>query len=143
MSDASPLDAEHHRNRRIALTYLERLASWELDAAFTLLSEDVRWWVPPAPEPMTKAEYRAVWLLARENYRAPPRHTVTATTAEGDRVAVEAVADADLANGGTYHNWFHWLFVVRDGLIVSGKQYMDTLVATTAFAHMGNLRESR
>jgi len=54
-------------------------------------------------------------------------------TAEGDRVAVEARSEMTFP-GSVYRNEYHNLLIIRDGLIVSGKEYMDTRAAAAAFA---------
>ncbi|MBI4514397.1 MAG: nuclear transport factor 2 family protein [Deltaproteobacteria bacterium] len=55
--------------------------------------------------------------------------TITAMTAEGERVAVEAESDGRHASGKRYHNQYHFLVIVRDGKIVQLKEYMDTMHA--------------
>jgi ketosteroid isomerase-like protein len=32
-------------------------------------------------------------------------------------------------NGRTYHNQYHFLFILRDGKIVRMKEYLDTMLA--------------
>lgn len=55
--------------------------------------------------------------------------TITAMTAEGERVAVEAESHGRHVSGQTYHNQYHFLLVIRDGKIVALKEYMDTMHA--------------
>jgi uncharacterized protein len=54
------------------------------------------------------------------------RFTVTAMTAEGERVAVEAESAGLHVSGKPYSNQYHFLFRFRDGKIVEFKEYMDT-----------------
>ena len=54
------------------------------------------------------------------------RLTPEAFTAEGERVAVETESYAELKNGRTYNNHYHFVFEVRDGMIQSIKEYLDT-----------------
>ena len=56
----------------------------------------------------------------------PIRLTPLAWTAEGDRVAVETESYAELVNGRVYHNFYHFVFVVRDGRIEAVKEFLDT-----------------
>jgi hypothetical protein len=44
-----------------------------------------------------------------------------AFTAQGERVAAETKSYAEMKNGKTYQNYYHVVFVVRDGLIQSVK----------------------
>ncbi len=56
--------------------------------------------------------------------------TILGITAEGDRVAVEAESLGEHASGQTYHNFYHFLFTIRDGKVASLKEYLDTELAT-------------
>ena len=57
------------------------------------------------------------------------KFTITAMTAEGDRVAVEAESYGKHVNGKVYNNQYHFLFVLRDGKVHELKEYMDTMHA--------------
>ena len=57
------------------------------------------------------------------------KFTITAMTAEGDRVAVEAESFGKHVNGKIYNNQYHFLFVLRDGKVHELKEYMDTMLA--------------
>jgi len=54
------------------------------------------------------------------------RFTIQAMTAEGERVAVEAVSEGMHVSGKLYSNQYHFLFRFRDGKVVEFKEYMDT-----------------
>jgi len=56
----------------------------------------------------------------------PPRLTIKGVTAEGERVAIEAEGRAVSKTGKPYNNRYHFLFVVRDGVIVEGREYLDS-----------------
>lgn len=58
------------------------------------------------------------------------KFTITGMTAEGERVAVEAVSDGMHASGRRYQNEYHFLFIFRDGKLLTLKEYMDTERAT-------------
>ena len=47
-------------------------------------------------------------------------------TAEGDRVAVEATSSGMHVSGRLYENEYHFLFQLRDGKVLSLREYMDT-----------------
>lgn len=113
-------------NKHLVTTMLRDLAAARYEAAFAALAEDATWWTPPRPDALGKRAFCEMIVRAHEVYRTHPVFTFHAITAEDDRVAVEAVADATLADGQAYHNWYHFLFRVRDGAIVSVKQYLDT-----------------
>jgi len=51
---------------------------------------------------------------------------VIGSTIEGERMALEIQGRATLKDGTIYENQFHILYVVRDGRIVSLREYYDT-----------------
>ncbi|OCC25121.1 hypothetical protein MB02_00005 [Croceicoccus estronivorus] len=58
------------------------------------------------------------------------RFTVHAITAQDDRVAVEASSQGMHVSGREYRNQYHFLARLRDGKIVSWKEYCDTEAIT-------------
>ncbi len=58
---------------------------------------------------------------------------IVAMTAEGDRVAVEASASMELANGNLYQQRYHYLHVIRSGRVLEVREYLDTLAAANSF----------
>lgn len=54
------------------------------------------------------------------------RFSIHAMTAEADRVAIEAESFGRHVSGKTYHNHYHFLARLRDGKLVSFKEYCDT-----------------
>jgi ketosteroid isomerase-like protein len=79
---------------------------------------------------MSRDEYTAVvksMLLSADRRRV----SILGCIAEGESVAVEI--DSEMHFGKrVYRNQYHELFVVRDGLIVHGREYFDT-AAVAAF----------
>src|SRR3546814_20882325 len=57
---------------------------------------------------------------------------IISMTAEGDRVAYEAKGEMVFPDR-VYSNSYHNLLVIRDGLIVEGREYMDTMAVAKAF----------
>jgi ketosteroid isomerase-like protein len=55
-----------------------------------------------------------------------PTIEVTGVTAEGERVAIEGTGHGRLRNGRDYDNNYHFLIVVRDGRVLSIREYMDS-----------------
>ena len=48
------------------------------------------------------------------------------STAEGERLAIEAESEGITVTGKRYEQKYHFLMRVRDGKIVEFKEYMDT-----------------
>ncbi len=105
------------RARNVALNFIGFLERGEILPAMTLVAEDVAVWAPGHPE-MTKAQLREFLDLALGRFVTGSLSLKPiGTTAEGDRVAVEAESSVQLKAGGQYGNRYHFLFVVRDGKI--------------------------
>ena len=54
---------------------------------------------------------------------------IDALTVEGERVALEAESYGVRADGKVYCNQYHYLIIVRDGLIIERREYLDTIHA--------------
>ena len=58
--------------------------------------------------------------------REPLRLEVKGVTCENERVAIEVESHSVNKSGMLYNNRYHFLFVVRDGKIVEGREYLDS-----------------
>jgi ketosteroid isomerase-like protein len=133
-------------NKKAVLEFLGHYAAGRYEAALAMLAPDAQWWLPghreefPAAGWVDKATVeKRLW----SNLKLLPNGleiTTGAITAEDDRVAIEAESKATMVNGRTYHNRYHFLFVLRDGAIVAVKEYLDTLHAVNA---LGAARAAR
>src|SRR3546814_15366407 len=80
--------------------------------------------------------YTTLFRSDRETFNAMTRSGLLAAekrsleiismTAEGDRVAYEAKGEMVFPDR-VYSNSYHNLLVIRDGLIVEGREYMETM----------------
>ncbi len=116
-------------NKAIARTFFDRITAGDIPGAFSVVSDDVKWWVAgalPFSGEKTKAEYMVVVGRIQSGFPSGFSLTPGDMTAEGDRVAVEVTSAGTHVNGKTYANKYHFLMIVRDGLIVRVKEYMDT-----------------
>jgi ketosteroid isomerase-like protein len=105
------------RTRNVPLSFLGYLERGEIAPAMMLFAEDVAVWAPGHPD-MTKAQLREFLELALDRFVVGSMALKPiGTTAEGDRVAIEAESSVMLKAGGRYTNRYHFLFVVRDGKI--------------------------
>ncbi|WP_428313014.1 nuclear transport factor 2 family protein [Hydrocarboniphaga sp.] len=120
-------------NKALALDFLGHAFANRVDEALSRLSPDANWWVIGDPQRLkVSGDKNRVQIekLLRGLVRMIPggmRMTVKGITAEGARVAVEIESEGAFANGGAYHNHYHFLIEIREGLIVSVREYMDTL----------------
>ena len=119
-------------NRDIALSFLQKCFEGSMDAALAMMAEDATWWVLGNPEKVKLSGTRDMPRIRRylKNVRLgfPDglRVEFTGVTAEGDRVALEAVSSARMGDGRPYENHYHFLVQVRDGRVVQVREYLDT-----------------
>ena len=78
----------------------------------------------------TKQQISAAAGAIFENFPEGLSFRINGITAEGERVAVEAESDGKHISGKHYHNEYHFLFIFRDGKLVTLKEYLDTEHAT-------------
>ena len=120
-------------NKAVALEFIQLAADNCIDDALNLLHPDATWWVAGDPARLRVAGLKdraKIERLLHGLKKALPegmRMSVSGVTAESERVAVELDGIGTWHNGKTYHNHYHFLFVIRDSMIVSVREYMDTL----------------
>ena len=118
-------------NKAIARRYMRAVEEGDLDTIEALQHPDCRWWILGHGD-MTRADFIASvkgGLLTAHRRTA----AVVGITAEGERVAVEVSGEMVFPDR-VYRNEYHNLLIIRDGQIVSGKEYMDTQAVTEAFS---------
>jgi uncharacterized protein len=122
-------------NKKTVQSFLDALSAADTDRILELFDENGTWEVVDRNAPvMGPAELApAVEGFARM-CAEPLAFTVTGVTAEGDRVAVETEAAAKLADGRVYENRVHFIFVLADGRIREGREYVDTAHAAKVLA---------
>jgi ketosteroid isomerase-like protein len=125
-------DPQTESSRTIALTFLKACFAGDMDTAKSMLAPDATWWVLGDPEKVKVSGVRDMTKIERflKNVRRgfPEGMAVTfeGVTAEGERVAVEAVSQATMADGNAYSNRYHFLVQLRDGRVLRMREYLDT-----------------
>jgi uncharacterized protein len=120
------------QNKQIVLDVLKNISTGNISKALASMADDGDWWVAgslPVSGSNTKAEMLKLLGGIATVFKGPFVIEPQAITAEGGRVAVEAISRADHTNGKTYRNEYHFLFVLKDGKIQQVKEYMDTMHA--------------
>lgn len=139
-----------HDTKRIVRTWFDAVNRADEAAILSLLAEDFVF-LSMARSPS--------WLIHRWNgptFAAAPRAmagllktpivmNIVGMIAEGDQVAVEADTDAELINGKRYNNAYHFVFVLRDGLISDVREYCCSYLVEECFGEFdpNNPRSSR
>jgi len=123
--------ADIEASKAVVRRYMQAVVDGDIDTIEALQHPDVKWWVLGFGD-MDRATFTASvkgGLIAAKERRVE----ITGLTGEGDRIAVEAWSEMVFPDR-IYRNQYHNLLVIRDGLIVEGREYMDTRAAAAAFA---------
>jgi uncharacterized protein len=125
-----------NENKRIVQRYFDAVNRGDMETITALLDDDASFWVPPSlPDGVEFCGKEMVLKLFNETvglYDANAGLTVTihSLTADEDRVAAELTICGKAAAGGAdYENWYHFLFRLREGRIVSIREHLDSLYA--------------
>jgi uncharacterized protein len=132
-------------NKLAALEWLESFAECDIDRMKKIGADDFVYCLggelPPSGI-IPGNEFYAMLTEAASPILHPITIRVGAVTAEEDRVCIEGESEAKLANGKTYNNWYHFLITLRDGQVISAKEYADSLhVARVIFEAKVDLPE--
>lgn len=117
-------------NKALARRYMQAVVNGDIDTVEALQHPDATWWILGFGTLDRKSFTDSVRGLINAEKRDI---TITSLTAEEDRVAVQAEGEITFAGGKVYRNSYHNLLVIRDGLIVEGREYMDPRAAEKAF----------
>lgn len=121
-----------NENKQIILNFMQLLGSNQIDKLTAFMHDDLTWIIPQDPKYSTMAGNRnkTQWIELYSSFLAKmpngARYEVIGITAENDRVALEAESFADTPLG-EFHNRYHFLFVFKDGKILTAKEYADSL----------------
>lgn len=120
-------------NRQLALEFLQAAFAGRVADAVARFHPDATWWVLGDPDRLKvsglKDRVQAARLLGGFAKALPDgmQIEILGITAENERVAIEVEADGAWFDGRRYHNHYHFLIELRDGLILRVREYMDTL----------------
>ena len=120
------------RNREIARELFEAISRADVAKLDELYHDDFQIWTAgslPFSGTSDKAGALEGMKMIGSMFPNGLQFTILETTAEGDRVAIEAESNGVAASGVPYHNLYHFLMVVKDGRIHRFKEYMDTMHA--------------
>ena len=123
------MGATEDANKELARRFLDILSRADVEAAAALYADEFELWTA-GTLPFSGSKDRAQALAGMPAilglFPDGLRFEVRALTAEGERVAIEAVSDGATAQGVRYQQTYHFLMKVRGGKIVAFREYMDT-----------------
>jgi ketosteroid isomerase-like protein len=104
----------------------------ETGTDYSLACEDMRWWIPGTGY-IDRDQFLILMERVKSILKTPVKVEIRHVTAEADRVAVEFDGHAELANGQSYDNTYHFLYLLRDGKILEQREHADSAYAKTVF----------
>jgi ketosteroid isomerase-like protein len=121
-------------NRQLVLKFYDLMSHLRFDEMFALVADDGVWTVAGNPDLFHHAGVatKAQRVGAFNNFTgvfASVRMEIRSTTAEGDRVAVEAITHCRTHGGLAYDNELFILVHCRDGKIQSIYEHLDQQTA--------------
>jgi hypothetical protein len=123
-------------NKELARNFVAALNRADSDWVLEHYADDMLMWTAgslPISGPHDKSEIRTLMDGILSAFPNGLEFSITTLTAEGDRVAIEAESRGTHVSGKPYHNQYHFLMRIRDGLVVELKEYFDTLHASEVF----------
>jgi ketosteroid isomerase-like protein len=123
-------------NKSIAVKLFENLSSLKIDAVLAALADNARWWVLGGtyfgqflPKEQFRKQLQALAIAVPSGLNLK----ISRVIGEGDVVVVEGEGRGQAANKKIYNNHYVWVLTLRDGKVVEGKEYMDTLHVLETF----------
>jgi uncharacterized protein len=126
---------EAENNKAVVRRFLGAVESGDLETIEALQAPDCTWWVIGGGDMSRQTYTDAVkgMLLA-----ATPRTvTIIGIIAEGNTVAVEVRSEMHFGDR-VYANEYHDLFVLKNSLILHGREYFDTRKVADFFGPQGD-----
>ena len=124
-------------NKEITRRFFALLTEGDIESAVALFADEGDFWQAGSDGPgrvISLAEVREMFRSVIGTIPTGIVFTVGDMLAEGDWVVAQVSCQARLQNGNEYRNRYCFFFEIVDGRIVSGREYMDTMHAVSAFS---------
>ncbi|MFI9543751.1 nuclear transport factor 2 family protein [Streptomyces sp. NPDC052016] len=125
-------------NKNVVLAFFGAVGSGGDPTA--LLADDLAYWIAGKPEQFplagshSKEGFYQVMSVIGANMPNGVDVKINNIVAEGDQVVVETEVHGVSATGKAYDNKVVFVFTVRDGKLVSVREYLDTIHANEVLA---------
>lgn len=130
---ANPQDLAD-RNRDLVIRLMGALDKSDVTTIREIMTPDAEWYVSGVGA--LDLETLLSQLQAMLGVATVAHTTILATTAEGERVAVESRGNFEFADGRAYRNHYHHVFIVRDGRVTGVREYLDLMETERVFGPM-------
>ena len=121
-------------NEQIVRDFLRTLSTGDLERVRPLFHPDAIWKVMPRGIPGEGEHIGRDYII--DEFLAPvrgmfdpgePKVEIDTLISQGNLVAAEIRGFGRMKNGKEYNNTYCWFFEVRDGMVYSIHEYMDSL----------------
>lgn len=115
-------------NKALVTQFWEAFSRSDFDTVMALLADDVSWWVAGntgISGTYDKAGLKELFTGVAGGTKTGVKVTPTVMTAEEDRVAMEALSEAETMDGKMYKNDYHFQHIIKDGKLAVVREYMD------------------
>jgi len=121
-------------NEQIVRNFLNTLSTGDLERVRPLFHPDAIWKVMPKGIPGEGEHIGRDYII--DKFLAPvrgmfdpgePKVEIDTLISQGSLVAAEIRGFGHMKNGKEYNNTYCWFFEVRDGMVYSIHEYMDSL----------------
>ena len=138
MSTAETGTSQEAQNKATVAEFMEVFSKGNVEEILAMMDDSATWWVAGTMEGISGTKDKAgfgemLGGISEGCEGGAIRLTPLAWTAEGERVAVETESYAEVKNGRTYNNLYHFVFEVREGKIQSVKEFLDTEHTSAVF----------
>ncbi|MDR7103642.1 nuclear transport factor 2 family protein [Croceicoccus sp. BE223] len=119
----------HTDARQTILDFFDDLNAGRHEQAFARFSPDVEYQIvaaAPYGATVDRAGLAAVAAEVFAELAEPLQTTVGLIIAQGEHVVAEVTSHAKTRRGGSYDNRYLFIYRVKDGLIVEGREYFDS-----------------
>ncbi|HWV60759.1 MAG TPA: nuclear transport factor 2 family protein [Sphingopyxis sp.] len=125
------------QNKQTVACFWAAFSECRIEDVLNLLHDNATWWVagdlPMVSGTLAKDQCGPMIAGIASGTQDGVHVTPGTMTAEEDRVAMEATSFGITVDGIEYRNTYHMLHVVRDGKILSVREYMDPGRIAAAF----------
>jgi uncharacterized protein len=116
------------QNKAVAAELVKAISAGDADGIRGHVAPEATWWVMGFPRDRTLSRDQMIHGARAIVDKVLPggfNMSIIGMTAEGDRVAVEVEGRSHTVEGKLYNNFYHFLFVFREGQVIRAMEYTN------------------